>query len=283
MALLPKTIQIFLPEGSPHGVKIAEFTNRNVQVVVIPRANLEFACSRPELARTGIYFLLSEPTSAGLPRLYVGEAEPCAPRLKTHNKEKEWWTTALVCVVKTADFTKAHVKYLEWFSHQEAISAGRSLVDNSNVPTKSFVSESVEADLREHFDTLRVLLSTLGYPIFDRIVQLAKRDLLLCKGKKAFARGEYTENGLTVFENSTANRQFSGSSDAYLTTVQQELIAAGTLVSTADPDVLKFSRNHIFPSPTQASAIVLARNSNGWIEWKYEDGRTLDAVKRGAL
>jgi len=27
---------------------------------------------------------------------------------------------------------------------------------------------------------------------------------------------------------------------------------------------------------------VLARSANGWIEWKYPDGRTLDEVKRKA-
>jgi hypothetical protein len=25
---------------------------------------------------------------------------------------------------------------------------------------------------------------------------------------------------------------------------------------------------------------VLARRANGWIEWKYKDGKTLDEVKR---
>ena len=35
-----------------------------------------------------------------------------------------------------------------------------------------------------------------------------------------------------------------------------------------------------FSSPSAAAAVVLARRANGWIEWKYKDGRTLDEVKR---
>ncbi len=31
-----KTIQIFLPNGNPRGVKIAEVTNRTVQAILIP-------------------------------------------------------------------------------------------------------------------------------------------------------------------------------------------------------------------------------------------------------
>jgi hypothetical protein len=43
---------------------------------------------------------------------------------------------------------------------------------------------------------------------------------------------------------------------------------------------LRFVKDHIFNSPSQAAADVLARNANGWIEWKYPDGKTLDEVKR---
>jgi hypothetical protein len=41
-----------------------------------------------------------------------------------------------------------------------------------------------------------------------------------------------------------------------------------------------FTKDHISPSPSKAAGVVLARNANGWIEWKYEDSRTLDEVKR---
>ena len=56
--------------------------------------------------------------------LYLGEAEDCVDRIKQQNKSKDWWNAAIVCVSKTADFTKAHVKYLEWFCYEEAVAAG---------------------------------------------------------------------------------------------------------------------------------------------------------------
>ncbi len=46
---LGKTIQIFLPDGNPRGVKVAEFTSRTIQAVLLPRAQLDFACTRGEL------------------------------------------------------------------------------------------------------------------------------------------------------------------------------------------------------------------------------------------
>ena len=45
-------------------------------------------------------------------------------------------------------------------------------------------------------------------------------------------------------------------------------------------NIYTFTTDHIFSSPSAAAAVVLARRANGWIEWKYKDGKTLDQVKR---
>lgn len=46
---------------------------------------------------------------------------------------------------------------------------------------------------------------------------------------------------------------------------------------------MKFSRDHLFRSPSMAAVALLGRTANGWLEWKDGDGRTLDAVKRQAI
>ena len=274
-----KTIQMFLPDGNPRGVKIAEFTSRTIQVVAVPRAQLDFACGRDELHNVGIYFLFGGSESGKLPLLYVGEAEDCATRIKQHNKQKDWWTVALVCISKTAEFTKAHVKYLEWFCHQQATDAGRYKLDNGNIPPKAHISEPVVADLMDHFETMRTLCSTLGHPLFDKIQQAKTEDRLVCKGKKAKATGEYTEDGLIVFAGSVTNHEFTKSTHDYVKAIQEALIEDGVM-ELVDDETLRFAKDHVFNSPSQAASLVLARNANGWIEWKYPDGRTLDEVKR---
>ena len=276
---LGKTIQIFLPDGNPRGVKIAEFTSRTIQAVMVPRAQLDFACSRSELKNVGLYFLFGDTSGGNLPLLYIGEAEVCVSRLKQHNKLKDWWGVALVCISKTAEFTKAHVKYLEWYCHQQAEDTGRYKLENGNIPPKSHVSEPVLADLMDHFEAMRTLCSTLGYPLFDKIHKAKTKDRLFCKGKLAKASGEYTEDGLIVFEGSIANRVFTKSSHDYVEATRDGLIE-DSVMEMIDADTLRFVKDHIFNSPSQAAAIVLARNANGWIEWKYPDGKTLDEVKR---
>ena len=275
---LGKTIQIFLPDGNPRSIKIAEITSRTVQGILIPRPKLDEAAKREELSNVGVYFLIGDTGEESKPMLYVGEAEDCLKRLRQHNREKDFWNIALVVISKTHYFTKTHIKYLEWFFHTESEKVGRFKLENTNTPSQPFISESMEADLLDNFDTIKVLVSTLGYPIFDHIKKPEKKDILYCKGKAAKAEGEYTEDGLIVFAGSTCNLQETKSAGPYLKNWRDQLIEDGVLQK--EGNVYKFSQDHIFSSPSTAASVVLARRSNGWTEWKYKDGKTLDEVVR---
>lgn len=47
-------------------------------------------------------------------------------------------------------------------------------------------------------------------------------------------------------------------------------------------ETVVFGKDHLFRSPSMAALSLLGRNANGWLEWKTQSGRTLDAVKRQA-
>jgi len=57
MTSSPQTIQIFLPDGNPTSIKIADLTNRMIVAVLIPRNKLTECGVRPEIRKYGIYFL----------------------------------------------------------------------------------------------------------------------------------------------------------------------------------------------------------------------------------
>ncbi|MEM7736089.1 MAG: GIY-YIG nuclease family protein [Deinococcota bacterium] len=279
MTLVGKTIQIYLPEGNPRGLKLAEITSRTVQALLIPRSKLDVAQKRQELQGVGVYMLFGTlETKESKPLCYIGEAENCAVRLGQHNRSKDFWTHAVVLISKTYYFTKTHIKYLEWFCYERAIKANRYILENGNTPNKPHVSEPVEADLHDNFETIQILVSTLGYPVFDEIHKPAKKDLVFCKGKLAEARGEYTEEGLIVFAGSKANLEITQSAQAWIANMRQELLEKGIL--TQAETTLEFVENHSFNKPSTAAMIILGRQANGWLEWKYADGRTLDEVKR---
>lgn len=274
-----KTIQIFLPDGNPRGIKIAEITSRTIQTLLVPRSSLDAISKRGEIQNVGIYFLIGSTEEGAKPKLYIGEAENCLNRLKQHNLKKEFWNTALVAVSKTQFFTKSHIKYLEWYCYEAAQKADRYSLDNNNIPTKPYIQEPIEVDLLDNFETIKMLVSTLGFPLFDTITKpKQKKDILFCKGKDAFAQGEYTEDGVVVFAGSTSNLEESNSIQNWISSMRAKLQEQGILIQ--DGNLLKFTSNYIFSSPSGAAAVVLGRNANGWIEWKFQDGRTLDEIKR---
>jgi len=275
---LGKTIQIFLPDGNPRSVKIAEITSRTVQAILIPRSKLDFIFTREELSNVGVYFLIGNPEEEAKPTLYIGEAEDCKSRLKQHNNSKDFWNYAIVIISKTHYFTKTHIKFLESFMYQEAKRISRYKFDNNSIPTKPFVAEWMEADLHDNFDTIKILVSTLGYPIFDEVKSTHKTDFVYCRGKDASATGQFTDEGLLVFTGSTCNAKEVKTAAAWLINMRKRLIDSGILIK--ENEVYKFTSDYLFQSPSAASGTVLARSSNGWVDWKYKNGKTLDEIHR---
>lgn len=273
-----KTIQIFLPDGNPRSVKIAEITSRTVQAILIPRSKLDFILTRGELSNVGVYFLIGNPEEEAKPILYIGEAEDCGTRLKQHNTSKDFWNYAIVIISKTHYFTKTHIKFLESFMYKAAEKIGRYKFDNSTIPSMPFVAEWMEADLHDNFDTIKILVSTLGFPIFDEVKSTCKTDFVNCKGKDAFATGQFTDEGLLVFAGSTCNMNEVKTAATWLINMRKRLIDSGILMK--DENVYRFTSDYMFQSPSAASGTVLARSSNGWVDWKYKNGKTLDDIHR---
>jgi len=272
-----KTIQIFLPDGSPRGIKIAEITSRIVKAIMIPRNSLEEAEKREEVRGVGIYFLFGQSEDDAKPTVYIGEAEDCYSRLKRHHKEKDFWETAVIITTSNNTFTKAHIKYLEWYSYEQCKEIARYRMQQT-IPTKSYIPEHVVADLMDMFDTIKILLSTLGYNIFeklrDQVITTANANLLYCRGKGITATGEYTDEGLVVFQNSQM---------ALVTTpslanidLRNKLIRDSVVIKKQDNYI--FLSDYVFNSPSAAGSVILGRPSNGWTDWKAEDGRTLDEI-----
>lgn len=273
-----KTIQIFLPDGNPRGVKIAEITNRTVQTIFIPRASVDFALTRDELNNVGVYFLVGESEDTGKPLVYVGETENCADRLRQHNKNKDFWQYALMIISQTKSFTKSCVKYLEWYCYQEAHKAGRFALENGTQPKEAHISESRAADLLDNFEDIKTLVSTLGYKIFDSAKQPTVKDILYCKNKDASGSGEYTEDGMVVFKGSRCRKTCVPSAHEWVINTRKDLLAKGVLQEREN--CLEFVSDYVFASPSSGAEIVLGRTANGWKEWKYKNGKTLDEVKR---
>jgi len=280
MTQRPQTIQIFLPDGNPTSIKIADLTNRMIVAVLIPRNKLTECGVRPEVRKYGIYFLFGVNEDKAKPISYIGETEDCFERLKMHNKAKDFWNYAVVITSKSNTFTKSHVKYLEHISIKTANEIGRYDTDNQSAPAKPYITESMEADLLDNFETIKILLATLGFPIFEEIRKSTskKKELLYCKGKDASAQGEIIDDGFVVLKGSKANKDETKTAGTWVTGMRKKLFDDKILIPT--DGVFVFAEDFVFGSPSAAAAAVLGRRANGWTEWKDKEGKTIDEIYR---
>ena len=286
----PQTIQIFLPTGDPRGMRVAEITTRIVRVVEVPRSQLIDFIRMPEAQQVGVYFLMGELSEAGLPRVYIGQSGNLGSRLVQHNQSKDFWNRAMVVISLTNSMTQTHALFLEWFAIAEANKAGRYSLENGNTGARPHTPAPLTADCHEIHETAATLLATLGQPIFEPLTGAAVRidghlsapELFYCKGPEANGVGEYTSEGFVVHKDSTARidivASIKGTSQERF---RQQLVTDGVLQQSGNHFV--FIRDHLFSSPSMAAIAVLGRSANGWIEWKTEQGQTLDSAKRQVI
>ena len=288
--LRPQTIQIFLLTGDPRGMRVAEITTRIVRVIEVPRSQLADFLKLPESQQVGVYFLMGDLSDVGLPRAYVGQSGNVGNRLVQHNQNKDFWNRALVVISLTNSLTQTHAMFLEWFAIAEATKAGRYSLENGNTGSQPYTPAPLQADCYEIHETAATLLATLGQPVFEPLTQITTTsngkpqpaELFYCKGPDANGVGEYTSEGFVVLKGSTARvgnvASIQGSSQERF---REQLVTDGVLQLQGTQYV--FTRDYLFTSPSMAAIAVLGRSANGWMEWKTDEGQTLDGAKRQAV
>jgi hypothetical protein len=279
----PQTIQFFLPDGNPTSIKVVDLTNRMINAVIFPRNKIVEVSAREEIKKYGIYFLFGHNEEKAKPICYIGETEDCYERIKSHNKTKDFWSHAIAITSKSNTFTKSHVKFLEYLCIKNANEIGRYDTDNLSIPAKPYITESMEADLFDNYDTIKILLATLGYPIFEELKKssVKKKEILYCKGKDASAEGDMVDDGFVVFAGSTSNKSETSTAGPWVTGLRKKLKESKILVE--DKNVLIFKEDYLFSSPSAAAAAVLGRRANGWTEWKNMQGNTIDKLFRNDI
>ena len=275
----PQTIQIFLPDGSPTSIKEAEITNRLVKALFFPRNKLQEVAKRELIHFTGVYFLFGNSEEDAKPIVYIGEGEDCYTRILSHNRLKDFWTHAVVIATKTDEYTKTDSKFLEYYCIEQAQHINRYELDNNTGSRKPSLPESREYDLLDNFETIKVLLATLGYPIFEeKRKSKDQKELFYCQVNDANATAELIDEGILVHKGSICSAKTHGQNDDWAAGLRSKLIEQKVIMQIGAN--LVFQSDHIFNSPSTAAVTVLGRRANGWTTWKDKQGRTLDELKR---
>jgi hypothetical protein len=117
----PRSINIFLLDGDPNGIRVAQIMMSTIQAIAFRRNKLsEVRQTFPQIERPGIYILIGEDESEPEHQLgYIGESAVIGARLATHNSNKsgrdskDFWTDTVVLISKDENLTKSHALYVE--------------------------------------------------------------------------------------------------------------------------------------------------------------------------
>ena len=278
----PFSLRIFVADGDPDGLRLVERSNWVGKAVVFPRALYPAVRDRAEFQQTGVYLLLGPRPSGEGDMLYVGEGDPVRPRLDSHYANKDFWTRA-VFFVAPGQLNKAHVQYLESQLVARANAAKRMPLENGNRPAEPTLNEADRADMEVFLQNILGMLPVLGVPAFEQgpgMVETGSQTLLTCAGRGITATGVDTPQGFLVRTGSqAASEEVPSLAEHFpsLIELRTHLKESGVLVE--DGTALRFTQDFTFSAPSQASAVVLARPSNGRTDWKDAQGRTLKQLQ----
>lgn len=251
MSALPRrgfSIRIFLPDGTPDGLRTVEKSNWIGRGIICPRSQFREAKSRPEFRKTGVYVLRGPSESGDLPTIYIGEGDPALPRLEQHIARKDFWTSLILFTSKDDNLNKAHVQYLEARLVALAKDAKRCILDNGNTPELPSLSEPDTAEMEGFLEEMLLIYPLLGLTIFERPgADRASQQLLHLKGRGIIARGYEAPDGFVVLSGSQVAKDTVPSAHRYLVELRDSLKERGIIV--ADTDSLRMSQDYVFDSP----------------------------------
>lgn len=278
------TIKLFLPKGDAKRLRVVEVSNWTGKALAAPRIELEDLLKRDEAGNAGIYFLFGVDPDNGKLRAYIGEAEVIGERLKQH-KVKDFWNAVVVFVSKDENLTKAHIRYLESRLIDEARSIGRYQLENATL-NKPKLPESDREDMEVFLARIRQVLPVLGSdllnPIASGIKNAEPESEFTCRIKTAVAHGKRTMGGFVVYKNSQAvieERASAKTQHGYVVELRSKLLADGTLLKVKDSDILVFTKDMEFTSPSAAAAVIQGGGANGLTAWRNNSGKTLKQIE----
>ena len=296
-----KSIRIYLADGGVTGIRHGEIVNWTGQAIACPRTRFPELREWAEAKRPGIYFLFGQDDETGQDSVYVGEAEIVFDRLCSHISGKDFWTELVAFTSKDDNLTKSHVRYLESRLVALANSAGRYEIENSASPQLPSLPRADRDAMEEFIGGIQTLLGVLGHrvlePLIDHLpipvaVETAAEpqpeigpktgkpstpattpvpsQTFQLRVSNLTATAVRTDEGLVVLANSEAAATPQGSLSGGYRALRDRLISTGVLIENGAK--LKFSRDQLFRSPSQAAAVVVGYSINGRDNWKTPNG-----------
>lgn len=295
----PRSINIFLLDGDPSGIRVAQISMSTIQAIAFRRNQLKRVRDTfPEIERPGVYILIgADENEPDRLLAYIGESEGVSGRLSYHNSNdkgrdsKTFWTDTVVLISKDENLTKSHARYVESCLIKAAGGNPRWSLPNTRMPSDDAGRLPLpdRAAMDEFVDQTKTLVGALGWDLFREMRSApAETD----HSSSTSIKSASDENPVFAFrgEGFSAEMQIGPSGDFVVKAGSKarvrttRTIPRGTdamrktllekSVLREDGEFLVFSSDYSFSSASAAAATVIGASANGRILWKLPDGRT---------
>ena len=272
---ISKKLETIYHNGQPDGIRSIRRNLSTMTVYVIPRPLLAEAKTISGINRPGIYYLINENDDNKIAQIYVGQTRNGILRLDDHNRSKDFWNKAIMFLADNKTFSLDMISGLEKFAIIKAQESKRYKVENTVVP-KYEIDEYDMASVEEIYDEIQFIMGTQGYKM-DNVKSSTSSDIFHTTRNGTSALGIYDGEKFQVLEGSQININKPVHLARY-NKQRAELLASGEISQVDGKYFLNITIE--FNTPSGASDFVLGGSTNGWVEWKNSEGKTLNEIFR---
>ncbi|MBP3309196.1 MAG: GIY-YIG nuclease family protein [Ruminococcus sp.] len=273
---ISKKLEIIYHNGQPDGIRSIRRHLSTMTTYVVPRTLLSEAKKLSGINRPGIYYLISENDDNKIAQIYVGQTRNGVARLDDHNRSKDFWNKAIMFLDDNKTFSLDMISGLEAYAISKAHKSNRYKVENTVNP-KYEIDEYDLPLIEEVYEEIKFIMATQGYKMENAKETLSEANKLHTTRNGITAFGVYDGECFEVLEGSQIDMSRKGRSPI-VDQQRESAIKNGDIILKNGKYYLTISMS--FTSPSSASCFVLGGSTNGWVEWKDKDGKSLDEIYR---
>lgn len=273
---ISKKLEIIYHNGQPDGIRSIRRHLSTMTTYVIPRPLLSEAKKLTGINRPGIYYLISENDDNKIAQIYIGQTRNGVSRLDDHNRSKDFWNKAIMFLADSKTFSLDMISGLEAYAIGKATEAKRYKVENTVNPRYE-IDEYDLPLIEEVYEEIKFIMATQGYKMENSPNTLNEANILHTTRNSVHALGIYDGDQFEVLEGSQIDMSRKCHSEK-VEKQRQTAVQNGNIIKNGEKYILNVSIP--FTSPSTAAMFVLGGSTNGWVEWKSKDGKTLDKLFR---
>lgn len=288
---MAKVFQIFVPDNTLVS-RIISCETQVTELYVIDRADKKFFAEyASELNKPALYILVNRDRK----QLYVGETDDSVKRLRNH-EAKDFWTEAIVFHSTGDTLSTTEVKWLEAKTYETLNTLGYyDMSENKQTPQYPPLKRHQIYTLEPIFEEAKNYICAAGFDIFLRkkaekqqmmqftepesVATAPQSQVISCHlTRNADALGLFntSDQSLTVLKGSKVNPLHVNKISETNRKRREQQLAEHTEERNGERIVKQDVR---FDTPSGAALFCVGGSSNGWLEWKDEEGRELNAYR----